>query len=88
MPVKFCWLPANAEIEAPEVLKYSIPVVQKSKVVFILPPPKLNTVAPLASCIYELNFKAPSLPKPPTTEDPFKILKTLSDPASPMSLFA
>ena len=41
-----------------------------------------------ANLIELLTFNTPSLAKPPTTEDPFNILKTLSDPASPISLLA
>ena len=62
--------------------------IQISKPTFILVPAKLKMYVSSANLIELLTFSTPSLAKPPTKEDPFNILKTLSDPASPLDLFA
>ena len=62
--------------------------IQIFKPTFILVPPKLKIDVSSASLIELLTLSTPSLAKPPTKEDPFNILKTLSEPASPISLFA
>jgi hypothetical protein len=52
-------------------LKYSEPVVQIFKAIFILDPAKLKIDVSSASLIELLTLSTPSLAKPPTKEDPF-----------------